>query len=184
MRRALDAVYVGAGVLAAVFLVLIGLFVLAQIGGRLIGRAVPSADEFAGYCLSASSFLALAYTLRHNGHIRVSLVIERLGGGMRRGVEVWCLAVATALIGYFAFYTVSMVWDSYMFQDRTMGLVPIMLWVPQTGMAIGVSLLALAFAEELVRVLRGRPASYELVPDPLGDASGESVPGGTGHLGR
>lgn len=184
MRRALDAVYLGAGVLAAVFLVLIGLFVLAQIGGRLMGRAVPSADEFAGYCLSASSFLALAYTLRHNGHIRVSLVIERFTGGLRRGIEVWCLVVATALVAYFAFYTVSMVWESYVFQDRTMGLVPVMLWIPQTGMAVGVTLLAVAFAEELVRVVRGRPATYALVPDPLGDATGEGIPGGSGHLGR
>lgn len=67
MTRILDQIYRAAGVLAAVFLVLIALFVLAQVVlGRRGGQAVPSADEFAGYCLSASSFLALAYTLRTN----------------------------------------------------------------------------------------------------------------------
>lgn len=161
MTRILDQIYRAAGVLAAVFLVLIALFVLAQVLGRLAGQAVPSADEFAGYCLSASSFLALAYTLRSNAHIRVTLFLRRLSPRARHGFEIWCLLVTSALMGYFAFYTVRMVWESYQFEERTMGLVPVMLWIPQTGMAIGMVLLATAFLEELIRVFAGHPARYQ-----------------------
>jgi len=162
MTRILDQVYRAAGVLAAVFLVAIALFVLAQVLGRLAGQAVPSADEFAGYCLSASSFLALAYTLRSNAHIRVTLFLRRFPPRIRHGFEIWCLLLTTALIGYFAFFAVRMVWESYQFGERTMGLVPIMLWIPQTGMALGVVLLATAFLEELIRVLAGHPPRYQV----------------------
>lgn len=162
MARILDQVYRAAGVLGAVFLLLIAVLVLAQVLGRLAGQLVPSADEFAGYCLSASSFLALAYTLRNNAHIRVTLFLRRLSPHVRRGFEIWCLLVATALVGYFAFFTVRMVWESYQFAERTMGLVPVMLWIPQTGMAIGVVLLAIAFLEELIRVFAGQPPRYQV----------------------
>src|SRR5690606_30720167 len=102
ITRILDAIYVCAGILAGVFLVMIGVLVLAQVVARTFGATAPGADQFAGYCLSASSFLALAYTLRHNAHIRVTLVLDRLEAGARRILEIWCLLVATAMTTFFA----------------------------------------------------------------------------------
>ena len=88
LRRALDALYRLSGALAALFLVAICAIVLLQVGancidkiaewttGAPIGLVVPSYAEFAGFFLAASSFLALAWTLRHGGHIRVSLFVR------------------------------------------------------------------------------------------------------------
>src|SRR4051794_23834160 len=83
-RRVLDRVYELSGCLAGLCLVAIAVLVLAQIVGRLLGILVPSADDFAGYAMGASVFLALAHTLRAGGHIRVSLIIDRLGPRARR----------------------------------------------------------------------------------------------------
>lgn len=173
--RILDRLYLGAGILAGVFLVMIAVLVLAQIIARLLGSTVPSADQFAGFCLSASSFLALAHTLRRNAHIRVSLLIERLAGRSRRAFELWCLFVASAMASYFAYYAVAMAWRSYELQERTIGLVPIPIWIPQSGMAIGVTLLAVAFFEDLLRVACGHAPAYEAS---AGEELDESVRGG------
>ncbi len=160
MSRILAAFYLGCGWLAGLFLLAIAVMVLAQVGGRLLGALVPLADEFAGFCLGATTFLALAHTFRAGGHVRVSLVLQNLGPRSRRLVELWCLAAATALAGYFSYYLAEMVWESYLFGDVGQNIVPTPLWIPQTGMALGMVALALALAEALVAVARGGAPVY------------------------
>lgn len=155
MDRFLDRLFSACGALAAMFLLGICLLVLAQIFGRLMGVAVPSADEFAGYCLSASSFLALGYALRRDAHIRVTLLIDRLGPSRRRAAEVFCTLFGLGFSLAFAWYTAEMLYWSITFNDVTQGLVPLPLWLPQSGMMLGALALALAFAADGWRLLRG-----------------------------
>jgi len=160
MERWLDKAFAACGAIAAVFLVGICLLVLAQIIGRLLGVAIPSADEFAGYCLSASTFLALSYALRQASHIRVTLLIDRVSQRGRRRFEAVCVAGGLALSACLTWFTVEMVWFSIKFGDLTQGLVPIPLWIPQMGMVIGVTMLMLAFAVDAARMLLGLDAVY------------------------
>jgi len=162
MRAALNAIYKGSGLLAGFFLVAIAVLSLIQIGGRLLGIAASSYDEFAGYCMAASSFLGLAWTLRTSEHIRMTLAINAAKGGLRRGLEACCLAVAIAITGYFSWSSVAMVWTSFTLNDVSQGLVPIRLWIPQSGMALGLTILLVAFIDDLVVTLLGGDASYEI----------------------
>ena len=161
MRAALNAIYKGSGFLAGFFLVAIAVMSLAQIVGRLVGFAAHSYDEVAGYCMAASSFLGLAWTLRCNEHIRVTLMIGRFRGGRRRAFELLCLALAVALTAYFAWSSIAMVWTSYVLADVSQGLVPIKLWIPQAAMALGVTILLLAFLDDLLVAWSGGTPSYE-----------------------
>ncbi|MFO7652211.1 MAG: TRAP transporter small permease [Candidatus Krumholzibacteriia bacterium] len=156
----MDRLFAACGGLAAFFLAGICVLVLAQVVGRLLGIAIPSADEFAGYCLSASSFLALGYALRQNSHIRVTLLIDRLPADKRRVAEGLCVAGGLALSLYITANTVEMVYYSVIYNDLTQGLVPVPLWIPQSGMMIGVIVLSLAFLVDGVRMLRGLDPAY------------------------
>ena len=78
MRSALDLLYEGCGKLAAVGLILIGVFVLAQVLGRLTGIPVPGTDDLAGYAMASSSFLGLAHTFNRGAHVRVTLMLDQL----------------------------------------------------------------------------------------------------------
>ncbi len=79
MRAFLDRLYNAAGYLAALFLVGTLVMVLTGIAGRLMNFHVPGTDSYAGYCMAASGFLALAHTLKRGDHIRVTLILEHLG---------------------------------------------------------------------------------------------------------
>ena len=160
MSRVLDRLFLLCGGLAAVFLALICVIVLAQIVGRLAGVAIPSADEFAGYCLSASSFLALGYALRRDAHIRVTLVLDRLPARARRGAETLCTLAGLILAGYLTYFTGEMIYWSVTFGDLTQGIVPVPLWIPQMGMMIGVTVLTLAFLDDALRLLTGREPAH------------------------
>jgi TRAP-type C4-dicarboxylate transport system permease small subunit len=162
MRRILESVYLGSGVLAGVFLILIAALSLAQICGRLLGFAAYSFDDFAGFCMAASSFLGLAHTYRRNEHIRVALLVERFSGGKRRLLETLCLAASAFLIGFFACYAIDMAWTSYAINDVSQGLVSVPLWLPQGGMALGLGVMSIALLDDLIAVLAGGTPSYLL----------------------
>lgn len=167
MRALLDWLYRASGAVAAFFLFAICVVVLLQVGANLIdavikafggapiGLVIPSYAEFTGYFLAAASFLALAYTLRAGDHIRVELVLQRLGAGVRRAAEIWCAAASAAVSMYFTWYSTGLVFESIEFGDLSPGIVPVPLWIPQAAMALGLAVLAIALLDDLVRLLRG-----------------------------
>ena len=52
-------------------------------------------------------------------------------------VEIWCLSIASFFAGYLAFYFIKMLIISYKFQERSEGADEILIWIPQTSVAIG-----------------------------------------------
>lgn len=156
MRRLLDALYDGAAWLAALFMIGLLAMVLLAIVSRLAHFHVPGTDAYAGYLMAASGFLALAHTLKRGEHIRVTLLLTRLRGGAQRGLEIWALFAATLLAALFAFYSVRLAWQSRAFNDISTSNDATPLWIPQLGMAVGTTILFIAFVDEFVLELRGR----------------------------
>ncbi|MFZ9184239.1 MAG: TRAP transporter small permease [Hylemonella sp.] len=158
MRRLLDALYDGAAWLAALAMVGVLVMVLLAIAGRQFNFHLPGTDAYAGYSMAAAGFLALAHTLKRNEHIRVTLLIGRLQGRARRGLELWSLACAVLLSGLLAFFSVRLAWQSHLFNDISTSNDATPLWIPQIGMAVGALILLVAFIDELLVELRGQRA--------------------------
>lgn len=156
----LDWLYKLSGIMAAILLICIALLIIAQIVARFIGQIVPDANEIAGYCMAGSTFLALAYTLREGEHIRVTMIINHLPKLYSRLLEIFTLAAATVLTGYFAYYLILMVWQTYQYGEVSQGHIPMPLWIPQSSLAIGMSILCIAFIEEFIHALQGKSLTY------------------------
>jgi TRAP-type C4-dicarboxylate transport system permease small subunit len=161
LRSGLDGLYRLCGVVAALFLIAVLAIILLQIGARWLGLQFPGSTAYAGYAMAGASFFGLAYALNHGAHIRVSLFISRLEGRARRLVELWCLAIATGLSAYFAWYAVKSVRISLLINDISQGQDATPLWIPQLVMAVGTVVLTIAFADHLVRLLMGEPISSD-----------------------
>ncbi|SDZ59430.1 TRAP-type C4-dicarboxylate transport system, small permease component [Jannaschia faecimaris] len=161
LTRGLAALYRAAGVLAGVFLVAICVIVCAQIVARQLDTIIPSADQFAGFCLAATSFLGLAWSFRGGSHIRVTLFTRALRGPAHRLMMMLALAIGSAITGLLAWHTVAMVIQNFARSEVTSGLVPVPIWLPQSGMAIGLVLFAVAMIEDLVRVILGYDPIFE-----------------------
>ena len=162
MRRTLDALYDGAAALAALFMVGLLIAVLASVFGRQFGFHIRGTDAYAGYLMAAAGFLALAHTLKRGEHIRVTLLLQRLGPRAHHALELWALAVATLLSGLVAYYSLRLAWQSHSFNDISTGTDATPLWIPQLGMALGTSILTIAFVDEWLLEWRGqRVASVE-----------------------
>lgn len=171
MRSFLDRLYRFSGFLAAGLVVAICGVVVVQVafnlidkiatlaGAKAMGLVLPSYAEFAGYFLVGATFLALTDTLRHGGHIRVSLVTQKLNDRWRRAAEIWAYAAGAAMSAFFAYWAFVLVFQSWAFNDLSPGIVAVPIWIPQLPMALGLASLTICLVDQLVCTLAEPAAS-------------------------
>ena len=150
LNNNLNKIYKFSGYIAAFFLVLVAAFILIGIASRIFGFYIRGLAEYSGYCMAASSFFALAYTFVEGGHIRITLFLEKTAGNKKKYLETWCLIIASFFSGYLAFYFIKMLIISYKFQERSEGADEILIWIPQTSVAIGSSIFFICIFHKLI----------------------------------
>lgn len=126
------------------------------VAAREIGVDVPGLDAYAGYSIAAALFLALPETLRRGEHIRVTLLLQRLGERPRRWLEAGGLAAGLGLALYLAWFACRLVWLSHETHDVSPAADATPLWIPQLSMALGCIGFAVAFADALLARWQGR----------------------------
>lgn len=156
MRAALDKLYDLAAWAAALMLVGTLLMVVLGMVDRYVTLNFRGTDMYAGYCMAAAGFLALAHTLKKNEHIRVTLLLNHLSPRHKHGLELWCLSAAILLSGLFCFYSLRLAYQSWEFHDISTGNDATPLWIPQIGMALGTLVLFIAFVDEWLLEWRGQ----------------------------
>lgn len=151
-RRFLDGLYLLGGIIGACFMIAMLGIIAAQMVARWSSIAFPGSTDYAGYCMAASSFFALAYALNSGSHIRVNLLLTALGRYRRWG-ELWCFGIAALLATYFARYAVKANILSEKLNDVSQGQDATPLWIPQIAMSAGTILLAIAVWDNLMRLI-------------------------------
>lgn len=116
----LDKLYLASGVVAAMFMVIILLIIIAQMIARWSSVSFQGSTEFAGYAMAATSFFAMAYTLNHGAHIRVSIILN-INNFTKMWIDAFAMFIAAIIATYFARYAVKANFMSEMLNDRTQG---------------------------------------------------------------
>ena len=71
ISNGLERVYTWSGYGAGALLVFLCGLILYSVLARLLGLYLGGVNDIAGYVMAPSTFMALSYTFRSNGHIRV-----------------------------------------------------------------------------------------------------------------
>ena len=153
LNKSLNNIYNYSGYIAAVFLILIAVFILTGIASRIFGFYIRGLAEYSGYCMAASSFFALSYTFVNGGHIRITLFLEKSTGFKKKFLEVWSLVVTTIFAGYMSYYFIKMLKISYEFEERSEGADEILIWIPQCSVAIGATLFFICSSHLLLSLI-------------------------------
>lgn len=153
LRRLLDGLYTVSGWLAAGFLVVILLLIVAQMVARWTGALFPGAAAYAGYAMAAASFLAFANALNKGAHIRVSLLLNVASVRLRWLLEIWCFGLGAIIAWYFTYYAYWFTFWSWKFSEVSQAQDASPLWIPQSVMVIGGAILAIALTDNLIHVL-------------------------------
>lgn len=152
IRAALDALYQVTGVFAALSLVAILLLIVVQMLARWTGEVFPGAPNYAGYAMASASFLGFANALNRGAHIRVSILLNAVSDRVRKWLEIWCFGVASLVMWYFVYYAYKFVYWSWKFNDISQGQDRTALWMPQSVMLFGATVLAISLTDHLIHV--------------------------------
>ena len=146
----LKSIYKTSGYIAAIFLILVAVFILTGITSRIFGFYIRGLSEYSGYSMAASSFFALSYTFYEKAHIRITLFLEKLKNKNKRFAEIWGLSIASFFSGFMAFYFIKMTIISIKFKERSEGADEILIWIPQSAVAIGALIFFICILHHLI----------------------------------
>ncbi|MEO6270586.1 MAG: TRAP transporter small permease [Lautropia sp.] len=117
------------------------------------------ADELSGWLLTIATFSALGYTLLHDGHIRVTLLVERLNPRVNAWLSVGAALLGAMLSGLLMLRTAFMALDSFVGGTFSIAGSGWPLWPVQSFMPIGFAVLLAqmiaVLARELDRAISG-----------------------------
>ena len=154
LDKNLKKIYKFSGYIAAAFLILVAVFILIGISSRIFGFYIGGLAEYSGYCMASASFFALAYTFIEGGHIRITLFLEKLSASNKWLTEIWCLSISSFFSGYLAFYFIKMLIISYKFQERSEGADEILIWIPQTSVALGSTIFFISVLHQFILTIK------------------------------
>jgi TRAP-type C4-dicarboxylate transport system permease small subunit len=126
--RVLDRLYFASGAVAAFFMCMILLLIVAQMLARWTGYALPGTTEFAGYAMAATSFFALSHAMTRGAHIRVSIILN-MNRHTSRWLDIFAVFGAAVIATYFARFAIKTNVFSEMLNERTQGQDQIPEWV-------------------------------------------------------
>lgn len=163
-RGIIAALALFAGCLLVLITVGIGLEAIMRSLGLGLIRGMVDIAEHAMFCIA---LLPAPWILTHQGHIRITLLTDRLSGVPAKGVALLgdgiCLAVSLAVTWFgLAVLTDSVIRDELIFQDLV-----IPEWWLQWQVPATFALLSIEFALRLIRLLAGN--DVPVVPTPLED---------------
>lgn len=113
------------------------------------------AAEVSQLFLIWGTFLAMAHALRNDQHIRIEIVVARLGPAPRRLLRAFSLICIALLSGVVVWYGWGIAWDSLERGRSTGTMLNIPNWWTEMVIPVGFGLLLLQALVELWRLRRG-----------------------------
>ncbi|WP_025209633.1 TRAP transporter small permease subunit [Hippea sp. KM1] len=141
--------------LSALFLIVIIVLIVSNIALMgLFNKSIMITDEYSAYMFAAFVMFSISYTLKEDGHIRITVLTSKLPEGLQRVFGLVVKAIALALVVYMFYYSCLMVYQAYVYQMRADTVAQTLLWIPQLCMPVGFFILALQLISEILKVFR------------------------------
>jgi TRAP-type C4-dicarboxylate transport system permease small subunit len=121
--------------------------------------------DFITYCITSATFIGSPYVLMMRGHVNVNVLPLHLPSRPR---FVLALGASLMSIAFCAVMTVltflfwKEAWDNRWVSDTMWRA---RLWIPYSAMPIGLGLLTLQYVVEIIALVTGRAAPFDIAPD-------------------
>jgi TRAP-type C4-dicarboxylate transport system permease small subunit len=150
--RFCDRLAVACGVASGLLMIVSTLLVLAEIFVRTaFSKTLYITEEYSGYMMAAMTFLALAYTLKDKGHIRMTFLHTIAKGRAKVMVDIFAFCVGAVFCAVLTYTTADFFWDAVMTKSRSMSISQTYMAIPQFFMPFGTLVMTLQFFAEIFR---------------------------------
>jgi TRAP-type C4-dicarboxylate transport system permease small subunit len=172
MARLLDRLLAAAFHLAGVILLCLTASVLIEVVMRyLLSRPTRWAVEFSEYMLVYIAFLAGAWVLREEGHVKIEILIDILPARAQAVLHAVTSWVGVIVSGLFFWFSASFTREAFLSGEVLFRAVHVPLWAVLVVIPVGLLLLTLQFVR---RAWRATFARAEGMPE---EAGPPAVPG-------
>jgi TRAP-type mannitol/chloroaromatic compound transport system permease small subunit len=154
-----------------IWLVLIATLISAgnALARYLIGESSNAWLEIQWYLFGAMFLLAAGYTLKHNGHVRIDILYNRLGPRGQAWIDlVGGLLFLLPMAGLLAWLAWPMFMDAWAMQEMSPDAGGLLRWPVKLLLPVGFALLALQGVAEIIKrigVLSGHLALPHEAPE-------------------
>jgi len=141
----------GAYLSALSMILIVGLIVVEIICRSIFSVSTMVADEFSGYLMVVTVMAGLGYTLATDAHIRITILLVKLGPRMRLFMDLVATCFALAIALFICYHAVLMVHDSYSYDMRADSISETPFYIPQLVVPLGLAGLILQLFGVLLR---------------------------------
>lgn len=157
LQRYVEGLCRAGAFLAALFMGLTVALIVLEITLRtFFSTSTMITAEYSGYFLVATVSLGLAYTMHHKGHIRITLIYDRLPAWIRHKLDLAAAVVALGICGFAIFYSGQMVYENFTLGMSADTVAETPLWIPEITIPVGLALLFLELVAFFLRRLNDR----------------------------
>ena len=115
-------------------------------------KSVPGSYEYVSLLFVYLIYLGLAYSQRHDAHITISLVYDKLPRKPRQIIQGTFLLVAFVFFTALTWTSGVSAWSNYVLGDTVLGTIQIETWWARAGVPVGCAMLALRFLTQFLRL--------------------------------
>ncbi len=140
------------GNLSGIMMVIGLILVVSEILVRgLFSKTLYITEEYTGYLMAGLTYVALGYTLKEKGHIRMTFLLTYLPERKRLVLEMVCFAIGFSFSIGLTYVTFMFFLDSLMSGSRSMQVSGTPLAIPQFFLPFGASIMTLQFLAEFLK---------------------------------
>jgi len=164
--RAVNALSRAFGIFAAALLVVsIGVICQMVFVRAVLGQSAIWQTEFSIFAVVAATFLGAPYVLLTRGHVAVDVLPLMVAHKARRRLFIAGYLALLAFCALFLWASLPWWYETWVNNQTTASLWRARLWIPYLSVPVGLALLCLQAASELVLVLTRRALPFNLRPD-------------------
>ena len=161
--KAVDRISDGLALVAAILMVLTGVFLTWEDAGRYLFRAPTTwAQEVSELCLLWAVFLAIAAMIRRRQNIAIDVLFSAVPRPMQRAMDIVALVFVLVFLVLTARSGFEIAWDSFWRGSTTGTMVDIPIFWEEAAVPVGCAWAALQTLIEVGRALVGRDWSPHL----------------------
>ncbi|MEO4054331.1 TRAP transporter small permease [Solibacillus sp. CAU 1738] len=137
----------------------IGLIFYGVVMRYIFNSPLAWVEEVARYSIIWGTFLGFGLALKHNQHIQVDILYDRLSKPLQKGLDILATTISITFCLIYTYYGYVLVENRYSSGMVSLD-VGIPMWIVYLILPISGILFLLRFVERLVNILRGKDEEY------------------------
>ena len=148
----IEKLSLGGAFLSAIFMILIVALIAVEILIRSVfNSSTLISDEYSAYFFVGVVLLGLAFTLKEEGHIRITLLTSVLGDKGRAFLDLFATVLAIVITTFALYYAGEMVYDSWSLGMRADSISETPIYLSQMVIPLGLLMLDLQLGARLLK---------------------------------